>query len=120
MKLYYNKNSKDPIYYAQQGYRSGKKVTTKNVRRFGRHSELLKTHDDPLAWVKSEIAKMNEEFRVGKCDVSYTIDFNQTIDASDSESSQSTTLNTGYLYLKYIYASLISDPSSRRNVKEER
>lgn len=29
MKLYYNKNSKDPVYYVQQGYRNGKKVTTK-------------------------------------------------------------------------------------------
>ena len=106
MKLYYNKNSKDPIYYAQQGFRNGKKVTTKNVRRFGRHSELLATHDDPLAWVKSEIAKMNEEYRVGKCDVSLTIDFNQKVDPSDSESSRSTTLNTGYLYLKYIYEQL--------------
>lgn len=106
MKLYYNKNSKDPIYYAQQGFRNGKKVTTKNVRRFGRHSELLKSHDDPLAWVKSEIAKMNEEYRVGRCDVSFTIDFNQKVDSSDSDSSQSTTLNTGYLYLKYIYDQL--------------
>ena len=106
MKLYYNKNSKDPIYYAQQGLRNGKKVTTKNVRRFGRHSELLESHDDPLAWVKSEIAKMNEEYRVGKCDVSFTIDFNQKVDSSDSEASKSTTLNTGYLYLKYIYDQL--------------
>ena len=106
MKLYYNKNSKDPIYYAQQGLRNGKKVTTKNVRRFGRHSELLESHDDPLAWVKSEIAKMNEEYRVGKCDVSFTIDFNQKVDSSDSEASKSTTLNTGYLYLKYIYDKL--------------
>lgn len=106
MKLYYNKNSKDPIYYAQQGFRNGKKVTTKNVRRFGRHSELLATHEDPLAWVKSEIAKMNEEYRVGKCDVSLSIDFNQKVDPSDSQSSKSTTLNTGYLYLKYIYDQL--------------
>ena len=106
MKLYYNKNSNDPIYYAQQGFRNGKKVTTKNVRRFGRHSELLASHDDPLEWVKSEIAKMNEEYRVGKCDVSFTIDFNQKVDPSDSESSRSTTLNTGYLYLKFIYEQL--------------
>lgn len=106
MKLYYNKNSKDPIYYAQQGFRNGKKVTTKNVRRFGRHSELLATHDDPLEWVKSEIKKMNDEFRVGKCDVSYTINFNEKVDSSDSKSSLSTTFNTGYLYLKFIYDQL--------------
>lgn len=55
MKLFYNKNSKDPIYYAQLGIRNGKKVTTKNVKRFGKHSELLKITDDPLAYVKEEI-----------------------------------------------------------------
>ena len=49
---------------------------------------------------------MNEEYRVGKCDVSFTIDFNQKVDPSDSQSSKSTTLNTGYLYLKYIYEQL--------------
>lgn len=106
MKLYYNKNSKDPIYYAQIGIRNGKKVTSKNVRRFGRHSELLLTHDDPLAWVKSEIEKMNEDYRVGKCDVSLSIDFNQKVDPSVSVSSKSITKNIGYLYLKHIYDAL--------------
>ncbi|MEE0420066.1 MAG: transposase [Lachnospiraceae bacterium] len=71
MKLFYNKNSKDPIYYAQVGIRNGKKVTTRNVKRFGKHSELLKITDDPLSYVKEEIRKMNEEYRVGK--VEYTI-----------------------------------------------
>ena len=52
MKLFYNKNSKDPIYYAQQGIRNGTKTTTRNVRKFGKHSELLKITDDPLAYVK--------------------------------------------------------------------
>lgn len=47
MKLFYNKNSKDPIYYAQVGIRNGKKVTTRNVKRFGKHSELLEITDDP-------------------------------------------------------------------------
>ena len=59
MKLFYNKNSKDPIYYAQLGIRNGKKVTTRNVKRFGKHSELLKITDDPLAYVREEIRKMN-------------------------------------------------------------
>lgn len=66
MKLFYNKNSKDPIYYAQQGIRNGKKVTTRNIKRFGKHSELLKITDDPLTYVKNEIQKMNEEYRVAK------------------------------------------------------
>ncbi len=46
MKLYFDKRLKDPTYYAQQGIRNGKKTTTKNVRNFGKHSELLKITDD--------------------------------------------------------------------------
>jgi hypothetical protein len=44
MKLFYDRKSKDPIYYIQQGIRNGKKTTTKNVKRIGKHSELLAHH----------------------------------------------------------------------------
>ena len=43
MKLWYDKKSKDPTYFIQKGIRNGKKTTTKNVVRIGKHSELLKT-----------------------------------------------------------------------------
>ena len=43
MKLWYDKKSKDPTYFIQRGIRNGKKTTTKNVVRIGKHSELLKT-----------------------------------------------------------------------------
>lgn len=62
MKLFYDKKSKDPTYYAQQGFRNGSKTSTRNVKNFGKHSELLKVTDDPLAYVQEEIRKMNEEF----------------------------------------------------------
>ena len=38
MKLYYDKRLSDPTYYAQQGIRNGKKTTTRNVKKFGKHS----------------------------------------------------------------------------------
>ena len=41
MKLYYDRKSKDPTYFIQQGYRIGKKTSTRNVKRIGKHSELL-------------------------------------------------------------------------------
>ena len=41
MKLNYDRKSKDPTYFIQVGIRNGKKVTTKNVERIGKHSELL-------------------------------------------------------------------------------
>ena len=66
MKLYYDKRAKDPIYYAQQGFRNGKKTTTKNVAIIGKHSELLKITDDPMAYAKQQIDKLNKEFKNNK------------------------------------------------------
>ena len=48
MKLNYDRKSKDPTYFIQQGIRNGKKVTTNNVKRIGKHSELLAITSDPL------------------------------------------------------------------------
>jgi len=106
MKLYYDKHSKDPTYYAQQGIRNGKKTTTRNVRNFGKHSELLKITDDPLAYVKEEIQKMNEEYRVGKVSFNLTADFNERVSRSDAAASSSTWVNIGYFFLQYIMKDL--------------
>ena len=57
MKLYYDKRLKDPTYYIQQGFRNGKKTTTKNIKRLGKHSELLLITDDPLEYAKNEVKK---------------------------------------------------------------
>ena len=61
MKLWYDKKSKDPTYFIQRGIRNGKKTTTKNVVRIGKHSELLKTTADPLAYAIDEFKRYNEE-----------------------------------------------------------
>lgn len=106
MKLYYDKHSKDPTYYAQQGIRNGKKTTTRNVRNFGKHSELLKITDDPLAYVREEIQKMNEEYRVGKVSFNLTADFNERVSHSDADASSSTWVNIGYFFLQYIMKDL--------------
>ena len=55
MKLNYDKRSPDPTYFIQQGIRHGKKTTTKNVVRIGKHSELLKITDDPLEYAKEQV-----------------------------------------------------------------
>lgn len=106
MKLYYDKRLKDPTYYIQQGFRNGKKTTTKNIKRLGKHSELLLITDDPLEYAKNEVKKMNEEYRSGRSEFVVTMDFNERIPSSDSPFSNSTSLNIGYLYLKDIYAKL--------------
>ena len=106
MKLYYDKRLKDPTYYIQQGFRNGKKTTTKNIKRLGKHSELLLITDNPLEYAKNEVKKMNEEYRSGRSEFIVTMDFNERIPSTDSLYSNSTSLNIGYLYLKNIYAKL--------------
>lgn len=105
MKLFYDKKSKDPTYYAQQGIRNGKKTTTRNVKNFGKHSELLKLlkiTDDPLAYVKKEIQKMNEEYRVGRVAYDFKVNFNERVEHTGDEASASKSLNIGYFYLQEI------------------
>ena len=107
MKLYYDKRIKDPTYYAQQGYRKADgSPTTRNVRNFGKHSELLKQTDDPLAYVKAEIEKMNEEYRVGKVHYEIKADFNERVARSSASVSSPTWVNIGYLLLQYIMSGL--------------
>lgn len=106
MKLYYDKRLKDPTYYIQQGFRNGKKTTTKNIKRLGKHSELLLITDNPLEYAKNEVKKMNEEYRSGRSEFIVTMDFNERIPSTDIQCSNSTSLNIGYLYLKDIYAKL--------------
>lgn len=100
MKLNYDKKSKDPTYFIQHGYRIGKKCTTKNVFRIGKHSELLKITDDPLAYAKEQVAKYKEEFENGKSTITVPIDFNEKLKYTDSVSSKSTQRNIGYFFLK--------------------
>ena len=106
MKLFYDKKSKDPTYYAQQGIRNGKKTTTRNVKNFGKHSDLLKITDDPLAYVKKEIEKMNEEYRVGRVEYDFKADFNERVEPSGNEASLSKDLNIGYFYLQEVMQNL--------------
>lgn len=69
MKLNYDRNSKDPTYFIQMGIRNGKKVTTKNVARIGKHSELLKITDDPLAYAKKQVEEYNKKSKKKKLNI---------------------------------------------------
>ena len=100
MKLYFDKRLKDPTYYGQQGFRNGKKVTSKNVKNFGKHSELLKITDDPEAYVREEIRKWNEEYRSGKVSFTLSADFNERVPHTQDAASSSSWLNIGYFFLQ--------------------
>ena len=106
MKLNYDKKSKDPTYFIQKGYRIGKKTTTKNIARIGKHSELLKITDDPLAYAKEQVALYNDEEKNSRISMEVHIDFNKTIKGGQNLVSSSTNLNIGYLYLQQLYHEL--------------
>ena len=107
MKLNYDRKSKDPTYFIQMGIRNGKKTTTKNVARIGKHSELLKITDDPLAYAKERVKKFNEEYQKQNCiSLEIKVDFAQKIKVTGNAASQSTLLNIGYFFLQQFYHDL--------------
>jgi hypothetical protein len=121
MKLWYDRKSKDPTYFIQQGVRNGKKVTTKNIARIGKHSELLKITDDPLAYAKEQVAKYNEEAKKNnKVGMEIHLDFTQKIKATDAVVSESTLKNIGYLYLQRLYYQLELDKFFNNITKDRR
>ena len=106
MKLNYDKNSKDPTYFIQMGIRNGKKTTTKNVYRIGKHSELLKITDDPLAYAIEKVKEYNEEYKKEQVSLDLKINFAEKIKDSGNIVTASTSSNIGYLYLQKIYHDL--------------
>ena len=107
VKLWYDRKSKDPTYFVQLGIRNGKKTTTKNIARIGRHSELLKITDDPLSYAKGQVMKYNEEAKNrNKVSLELRIDFSEKLKATDVVSSSGRQLNIGYFFLQQLYHDL--------------
>ena len=103
MKLVYNKKLKDPSYYIQHSYRIGKSVKTMTVLVIGKHSELLKTHPDPLAYAIELTEKYKKDYLLDKNSSGKGVKLNPTNDVSIAYSN---TLNIGYFYLQDIYSKL--------------
>jgi len=98
------------MYFMQLGIRNGKKTTTKNIARIGKHSQLLKITDDPLAYAKEQIAKYNEEAeKTDKVSMEVRLDFAEKIKSTNDAVSASTLKNIGYLYLQRLYYRLEID-----------
>lgn len=110
MKLNYDRNSKDPTYFIQLGVRNGKKTTTKNIARIGKHSELLKITDDPLQYAKEQVKKYNEEAKNNnQVPLEIKVNFSEKIKATDDIASSSRQLNIGYFFLQQLYHELEID-----------
>ena len=105
MKLNYDKKSKKPTYFIQQGIRNGKKTTTRNVKVIGKHNDLLKITDDPLQYAKDMVKAYNDDIKNNKIKINISIDFDKQLSSSD-KISKSLNINIGYLYLQKIYHDL--------------
>jgi transposase len=104
--LNYDKKSTNPTYFIQQGIRNGKKTTTTNVKRIGRHLELLSITADPLAYAKQQVEEFNKAYKEGKIDLSIKFDFSEKLTATGDIASKSATLNIGYFILQRMYHDL--------------
>jgi len=106
MKLYYDRNSKNPTYFIQKGVRNGSKTTTINVEKIGRHIELLAITPDPLAYAKQRVEEFNKEYEKGKIGINQQIDFNEKLTTTGEAASGSALSNIGYFILQKIYQEL--------------
>lgn len=107
MKLWYDRKSKDPTYFVQVGIRNGKKTTTKNIARIGKHSQLLKITDDPLSYAKEQVAKYNEEAKNNnQVSLELKINFAEKLKTDSAAVSSSRQLNVGYFFLQQLYHDL--------------
>ena len=106
MKLYYDKKSTDPTYFGQIGIRNGKKVTTKNILRIGKHSELLKVTKNPKAYALEQIDKYNKQIKEEKVEYNLTINFSEKLINKGDTTSESLCKNIGYFILNKIYSDL--------------
>ena len=67
LKISESKNSKS-LYVIRSTYENGKH-SSKVVERLGTYDKLKKTHDDPIAWAKEYIRKLNEQEKEEKREV---------------------------------------------------
>lgn len=107
MKLSYNRKSNDPIYYVAQSIRNGKKTTSFNVHKIGKHSELLADgHSDPLEYAKKVVDEFNESLKDNKVSYTINVNFDEKVSPSNNNISKSTEANIGYFFLQNIYSKL--------------
>ena len=106
MKLDYSRRAKDPTYFISSSVRNGNKVSTVKVATIGRHSDLLKITDDPLAYAKKKVDEFNKNLTNQIVTCTAQIDLSKKLDDSEHAVSDTTFVNVGYLFLQRIYQQL--------------
>lgn len=106
IKLTISTSKSDKYYYAQMSVRKGKTVSSETVKVIGKHSELLQITNDPEAYARAEVEKLDKEYKNKKAPLSYSVDFSKKVEPTEALVSKSTSKNIGYFFLQYIISAL--------------
>ena len=109
MKLDYSRKAKNPTYTIANTVRNGNKISTVKVAVIGRHSDLLKITDDPLAYAKKKVEEYNRNLKNQIVTCTAQIDLSKKLEGSDQAVSDPTYVNIGYFFLQKIYQKLELD-----------
>ena len=106
MKLNYSHNSKNPTYTIAMTVRKGDKIKTEKVATIGKHSDLLKITDDPLASAQKKVDEYNEKLKNSLVECTAVIDLTKKLEDEGRGLSKPTYLNIGYFFIQAIYNKL--------------
>ena len=94
-----NKYGHNTLYVKKSYRKENGGTSSKVIENLGRYEDLAKIHDDPIAWAKEYIAKLNEQEKENK-KITLTYSIGQKI-----EKEQNVLFDGGYLFLqKYFYS----------------
>lgn len=108
MKLDIVKGKYDTFYYMAKTVRQAGKIKTIRVEKLGKHSELIKIHEDPVAHLRRYVQQKTDEETKGVFSVEVTHQLGKTLTSSDRV-SQTNLLNIGHFYLNSLYKQLNVD-----------
>lgn len=106
MRLNAVKKKNDTFYYVIESLPNGSSRIYENI---GKHSDLLKEHDDPRAYAQQRVDEINEAIKNETMLYNESINFTEQLSPSENLYSKSTSKNIGWLYLNEIIKSLQID-----------
>lgn len=117
MRLSVKKTKNHVFYYVLESHREGGAVRTSTYEKIGRHDELLKITNDPLAYARRRVDEINAGIRDNKLIVNREIDFSERLEG-EGKATERTSLNVGWLYVRKIleelgFAGFLSSISGR-------
>ena len=117
MKLDIVKTKYDTFYYLAKTIRVDKKIKTIRIEKLGKHSELIKKHDDPVTYLRAYAKQKTLEEKSGDFTISTKHHLGKQLENKDKVST-SRLLNIGYFYLNEIYKDLNLDRFFKEILKD--